>query len=538
MSSVSDYTDVRYSREDKTAVWLGLDKFEVGFLMVFVVIAVFSIPLGEFPGSFIRGIGVVGIAAAAVFIRPAGRSAFAWVGLILRDFKARATGQDTYIRAVAESAPILADEEDESGVGLGSGDITDPNHLRDKKGKIKVGEPVRLNLPGEANELLLYEMPGGFAFVFDPRNGLGIVVAKMKTTKALELEDDEGAEQRVESFAATIQALAARPGVKYVQMSDETSVTSKKSIMDYYDERIRKAPSRVTDSGQKVQLAGASLQPFADRAYRDLIRSAEGTSVHEASMTIVFNQRVLSQRISSHGGGIRGFMELVLGEMKNIGLSVINTGALIDYWHDPRSLAERIRTAYDPASTIEIGERQGEFSGVAPSEAGPMVVHPTRTSLETDSAFHRTYWISEWPKRRATIGFLSALVFSGDFRHTVTLVAQPIAAGKALKRIGSRLSDWTATDTTRKKLGRPASLEHEAEKEDIEREEEQLVDGHVGVKFGGYITVTADHEKDLETYCGDVLTAASRAQSGLRCMYHQQHSAFVASALPLGRGLI
>ena len=84
------------------------------------------------------------------------------------------------------------------------------------------------------------------------------------------------------------------------------------------------------------------------------------------------------------------------------GLHVAGVG--VDQWLDARGLAGVIRSAYDPAS-IPVMERRASIdsaaAGVRPEAAGPIAVDESWDRIRTDSGWHATYWISEWPRVEA-----------------------------------------------------------------------------------------------------------------------------------------
>src|SRR5699024_9467807 len=145
-----------------------------------------------------------------------------------------------------------------------------------------------------------------------------------------------------------------------------------------------------------------------------------------------------------------------------------------------------------------ISERGGDWIGAAPHSAGPMAMEVFKDRVITDGYWHRTYKVSEFPQKQAQFGFLDALVFAGDFRHTVSVYYSPGEPRKALKKLQKRKADHTASSNMLNRLGKEPSLEHEREREDIDAEEDQLVSGHAPVQLAVLITVTGEDELAME----------------------------------------
>jgi hypothetical protein len=163
---------------------------------------------------------------------------------------------------------------------------------------------------------------------------------------------------------------------------------------------------------------------------------------------------------------------------------------------------------------------------------------PEWSTLTTDTGVHRSWWISEWPRKRAGLGFMKKLVFAGDFRHTVTLIARPYPAAKAMKEVTQSLADWNGGLDIQERMTRPISRAQKLEGSDLEFQEAQLTDGFGALRIGGYVTVSATGPQELERHSTVLLNAASASQVELRCLYGQQAEGFVASTMPLGRGLL
>src|SRR5699024_5395521 len=109
--------------------------------------------------------------------------------------------------------------------------------------------------------------------------------------------------------------------------------------------------------------------------------------------------------------------------------------------------------------------------------AGPMGLYPYNNCVDTDGYLHRTFIVTEWPQSKARLGFLSELVFAGDFRHTVTVMMQPQDARKTMKQVQGRKADWQTSQNLRQRWKSSDSLEHIRQREDIDIEEEEMVDG-------------------------------------------------------------
>lgn len=536
-----DWDRVRFGRAEKRGVILGLEAHQLVWFGVSVGVGIVFVIAFGFPLGALICLGIV-VAGGVLFLpRYAGRSLVRWVQL-WRATKARKTaGHGKYLADVRSEAPALpaAGGEVEGEPGERERDAPDYRSVRDpKNGRVVPRKPERFNLPGELAELLGYELPDGTAFVYDPVNRYGILAAQVVTENAFVLESEDEQFNRIDAFSAALTALSSQEGVEFVQFTDQTSVVSGAKIRDYYRAKAGQAPAGNAAGTRVEHLSGVDLNPFASQAYENLIANGKGIQEHEGWIVIVLSQKKLERVIKAGGGGLGGFMDAGANTLASITTMLADTGASVEAWMSLRELSSAIRRASDPASALEISERTGDFAGVSPASAGPMAMIPSWRHLRTDTGLHRTWWVSEWPRKRAPIGFMEKMIFAGDFRHTVTLIARPYPIEKANKEIGSGLSDWETGLKVQEKIGRAVSLNQMLEGKDLAYRETQLAEGYGALKIGAYVTVSATDEHELEQYSATVRNAAAQAKLELRCLYGQQAEGFVAATMPLGRGLL
>ncbi|NUL44057.1 PrgI family protein [Cellulosimicrobium funkei] len=518
----SPWDGARFARERTTGVLLGLNWSQVitlGSALALMLILVF---VGGFPRGFFAALVIGAVAAGIVVPKVMGRPLIGWVGLWLRYLLRGARDQLTFVRREGTDDDGGLDEP--ASPVLMSGDVSS---ARDGAGRIKPGAGARFRLPGEANELRVYVLPGGAGFVYDPRRGEGIVCAKINTSKAFSLESFEAQEDRTAHWSETISAIARMPGVVRVQHTDQSTLISGSKVMEYYNHKSAAATTAGRASAEQIN-------PFLHAAFVELMAEAQDMPVHETWLTLVFSRDKIAKRIKSLGGGLPGFMQVALSAMTTIEGTLPASGTVVRAWHSPRSLAALVRSAFDPDASVVISERSGDWVGVAPGSAGPMAMEVFADHVRTDGYLHRTYKVSEFPQSQAGLGFLEPLVFAGDFRHTVSVVWSPRDVRKALNQVQRRKADWRTTTRLLDKLDRPHTLEHDRELEDIKGEETELVSGHARLDLAVLITVTGADEMELEANCADVLSRAVKASCELRVAYLEQDSAMLAAALPFG----
>lgn len=525
----TEWASTHFQREKQSGVFLGLGKSQVWALAIglVIVLGIWFMAPATFPVRVLIALIVAAGVLAVVIPRPAGRPLVEWV-LLAGVYTARGAWGFLQFRRQWHEEPVPGtgvpiddagdDEEEDTSEEPDRAVVTE-------KGAVKPGKPQRLFLAGEFDELLLYTMPDGQAMVWDPRKREAVIVAKIRTDKAFELESLEHQEDRTRAFSEMLTGLGRLRGVSLVTMSDQTTMISGANTKAWYLRRQQMEGMRT----------GADVDPFLHEAFMSAMSQEQGMAHHEMWMTIVLSERELRNRVKQSHGGIGGMMRVSAEMMRTIENLVAPTGAQVDSWHTPRSLSAVIRSAFDPESSVAISERSGEFRGVAPHAAGPMSLDVHRSHLSSDSGLHRTFMISEWPQHGTRFGFLDKLIFVGDFRHTVTIIQKPRDQQKALRQTRGRKSTWESSDRTRRRIGMAASLEHERELSDIELEEAELVNGHRALTQVGLVTVTGRDAEELDANCAELFAQAPNSNCEVRPLWWQQDSGFIASALPLGR---
>lgn len=514
--SVESRSYVQFSRREKRGVVLGFDWPQIIFIgFGLVLITLFTGVAGGFPAGLVTGLLVGGPFVVVGAVRVADFTLLTWIARLVRFLTAAATGQNDYRRATGAPSQAITRAEARNAVLARAG--------KSKKDEYVPAKPTRMVLPGEAAEQLCYVMKNGTALVYDPV-ARTIAVASMIGSDAFGLLDEADQEIRVQLWSQLLVSFSSHPGVQRIQTLDRTVVHPAGDILEHYE------------SMSAANHAGAAINPVADAAYKDLIMSAATHTRHDQYLVIVMSVDRMRRQVRGLGGGIASLMGMVQTEMDAVEADLPLAGARVERWLKPRELAQVIREAYDPASIEEIGSRTGEFSGVSLQSSGPMAANVTWDMLQTDTAVHRTFWISEWPRVQVEAGFISSLTFSGDFVHSVSLVAEPQMTGTALRKIEKELQDANASRNLQKKLGNDETLQQKAEYADIQRREKELVEGHGEVRFSGFVTISGKDKEELAAAEARLRHGAAQANVELRPLYGQQHQAFLVGALPLGRG--
>ena len=286
----------------------------------------------------------------------------------------------------------------------------------------------------------------------------------------------------------------------------------------------------------------------AGRSYRTLVDEASPvTRRHRVLIGLSIHTARSGRAVRSSGGGAAGTGAVVAREVLALHRALDGADVTVDGVLGPGALAGVIADAVLPvasnADRIPTGEPlRGRRSDGASSDERtsgdwpwPMAMEPSWDAVHTDSTWHATYWIAEWPRIDVTPDFLGPLLFS-PIRRSISLVMEPMSPSRAARQVAQARTADLADGELRRRGGFLVTARHTREKESVEERDVELADGHAQYRFSGYVTVTGDTRDELAAGCAAVEQATAQAGIELRLLYGAQDVGFACS-LPLGRGL-
>lgn len=393
----------------------------------------------------------------------------------------------------------------------------------------------RLALPGGLGNLELRRTSTGESFIVDTRGREAIAVLRCSTRSFALLDSDDKA-WAVQAWSRVQAGMAQRSNVARIAVQDYTVPYPSSALRNFYE---RTAPKQASTPKELT---------WGQRAYEDLIAAAGSAMSHDLLLALVVDTGKARRRIKESGGGLAGVEQVLRLEVEAMTTALGTHNVRVEEWLPEAGLLDVVRGAFDPAAQAAPA-RQPAVSTTAPGTqndtepkaprvaAGPMAVDEHWTYVRTDSGFHQTFWIAEWPRQKVFPGFLHPLIYVGDFRHTVTEVIRAVPTTEALRDIRSAQEAHETRRRINTRFDRPLTREQRAEEEEVTQREEEIVAGHGDVRPAAYVTITAGTLQDLARHRQELESAAAGAFVELRLLAGQQWAAFVAGALPFGRGL-
>jgi hypothetical protein len=271
-------------------------------------------------------------------------------------------------------------------------------------------------------------------------------------------------------------------------------------------------------------------------SYLELIEDAVPvTTAHEVYLVIQISQAKAGKQIKQAGGGDSGACEVLLRELLNASSQVASAGFKVLGALNRDEVVRLVRTTFEPSVNEEITSRMSQ--GLQTNEIWPMVTETEWSSYRSDSSFHRTFWVSDFPRTEVGADFLAPLMLQSLITRTISVVMEPIAPTKALREVEVAKTSFIADQDLRDKAGYVLNTTREREYAKLQEREEELADGHGAYRFSAYVTCSARSEEELEYASQAVEQVSHQSHLVLRLLYGEQDTAF-ATMLPLGRGLL
>ncbi len=314
----------------------------------------------------------------------------------------------------------------------------------------------------------------------------------------------------------------------------------------------RVIPDLGEEASREWQRRGGRGARFSRSANQQLLQSEAGRGIsHQSLIAVRVDPRRARNQVKEFGGGDEGKAALALKVTAGIQKDLEASGVTVLGWLPPRGIAAVVRSALDPAAEGMVARRGGGIgddaggdaglaSGVSPVSMEPMSVVPARSYVWHEDHVSRTWWIEEYPRSTAgvPVGFLQPMLLEVPWRHSVTILLQPLERRQAQRQITEQASTTEATNKIDRKMGRRKSRAKEREEADMDRREVELVEGFANYRIVTLVTATARSAQELELISADVEAAINSCSMEGHVWYMETEQALYMGALPLGRGLL
>jgi hypothetical protein len=387
-----------------------------------------------------------------------------------------------------------------------------------------------LPLPGDAARLRVLRSVDGSAIIHDPYLDCWTAVAAVRGGGFLAADPDDQ-DAATAGWGRALAAIAADGQIGRIQLLH----TNRPDLGSALRTVATRGMSR-------------SLSEKAGAAYTQTLDQTPPWWRHDTVVAITLTgkaARAAIRRAAHHTGTATGADRVLSAHRDAIPDTLAPADVTVDSWLTPGDLARLIRDAYDPAGT-PLRETHPHPDADADADAdpdasvvaaGPVAVQETWAHLHTDTAWHTTVWIAQWPRAETHPGFLAALILPAGAATSLTLLYEAVPTPTALRQIGRDKTAQASDGALRRRMGRLGTAGQAARETDTAQREADITAGHLDMRHTGLITVTAPSPDALHDAVTRVRQAAAGAGCDTKVLYGQQLQAFHAATLPLTRGL-
>lgn len=483
---------VRFGQQERRGSFLGLTGTQVWVLAGLVLLCLLSLLLLQIWAWPVWAVSVL-VAVVTVW-RFRGEPVVSMVATQVGFARRKLTGQHSFARDVWETpwAPAVYAPASSAGRTVTA------------RGTVK--------MPGALGDMELFDIDHAGGFVWD-RRSKRVAVTLAVQSRSWQLQDPDAQTAAVEGFMAWLNGLEHITGMVGATIRIRADRSSSTELADFVEEFGDPRASEALKAEYALLIEDGAGRAFA----------------FSSALTVTFAVDHVTRHIKDAGGGLPGVAHILEERVSALTENAATMGVRVKAWLTGAELERAVTAAWDPVAAA-----RHRAEGHTLLEAAPVMgIEEGWSWIRADESVHRVFWIAEWPRKKATTGFLEPLLMSGSSSRTVVLQIIPRASHQAMKEAGKTLTDMELAAELQEKIGIRVSKKQEREHQDVELRENDLVEGHAQARFRGFLIASAASMDDLSRGASDIETAAHRALLVIQTLHAQQASAFVRTMLPI-----
>lgn len=496
---------VRLPRQEKSGLILGLTVIPLIAVIVCAFLAMLNLIFAPFPLNFIIGFFWLTLGGIFGWVKIKGRTLFAWIPVLISFAQAKANGQNQYKRGSGR-----ADDEADA-LALQKVRAADERALLEAMewGEVPPGktpDPIKLTLPGQANEFQLYQSPAGRGVLYDPLKRRVSVTMAVSNNRSFELQGERVKGQIITDYGNLLDLTLPVHEVLAIIPTDITSLEGQEETLEYF--RQQRELNQAQDTN-----------PVARASYETYLAN-NLMAFHSQYYTVVLNVEAMRQRIKEHGSNMVGLLSAA------------------------DSICDSVERDFTDSNVKTLGwlgaleRRDAIYKALTSHQQEPVVgAHAYWDSIHVNDLWHKAYVIEEWPQKEVTPGFMSKVTRDLDFVHAVSLVYQNGAGANSLRKVSWQIQDKETSLAAKEKAGFRISTADRTELDDLEQREAELTAGSTEMLVRGFISITASSKEELKMKDRDIRSAATKAGLVIYPCWNQQFAGLLAASSLIGLGL-
>jgi hypothetical protein len=392
-----------------------------------------------------------------------------------------------------------------------------------------------MDLPGTLARLRFLEAPDGLGGTLgvshDPVAGTYTAVARI-TFPGLALVDSDRQTARVAAWAGFLRSFCTEDSPIVRLAVHQRCLPDDGAALRSWTER-HLAP----DAPRQAVAALTELMEGAGPA----------ATTRETYLSVTLSAARARLAIKGAGGGQVGAAAVLVRELHAMHSALSTASLQVVEWLAPRTLAQVVRTAYDPEAQLALATRAtasqtpdwtGLAPGVDPQLAGPAYAETDWGTYRHDGAWTVSYQVRTWPQADVYATFLQPLLRPRqNARRSLSIVYEPVGPRRARQDLAREKAKRESARKLRAKTGQDESADEVREAQIARAQDVARASGQGVVRLTAVLAVTVTELAELETACAELQADAAASGLELRRMWGAQDVGFTAAALPLGQGL-
>lgn len=280
----------------------------------------------------------------------------------------------------------------------------------------------------------------------------------------------------------------------------------------------------------------------AVRSYQSLLTGAGSLSTrHEVLITLSVSADRVPVASRHKRDRATACVEALMGQVEQMVKRCQRADLEVSEPLSARELARALRVRLDPTVVKRLdrrGRALGELAGlVSPANGGPLAAELSWGHWLVDGAYHRAFWVSDWPRVPVPPNWMSDLILYGGAVRSVVVIHEPVGPRASQKAVESAAAKIGSDEEHRLRTGFRVGAHHRRVRVALDEREDELAAGFGEFSYAGVVVVSAPSLDALDKACADVDDVAAGCGVELRPL-NGRHDLGVAAALPLARALV
>jgi hypothetical protein len=301
------------------------------------------------------------------------------------------------------------------------------------------------------------------------------------------------------------------------------------SAVSWCESTVRAQP-RTTHPRLHSPSSSAALTSYMNTMHEASLRA----EVHTTSVTLTVDMRRTRGDNKTKEGTLRAGISSLLDELRLFSTRLTDAGLVVSPPLTLTELRELNTTRLSPMGPAT--SRRSTLGRATRHLKGPHISGGSteRGHVKVDDAYHRAYWIRQWPRTDLNANWMEPLLLHPGVNRSITIHLEPISASSSRRHIDRSATKLETDAIQQTRSGFRIGDNHRRAAQAVSDRETELGSGFAEFAYFGIIVVTATDSGELRSACLDFEQTSSACGIDLRPL-DGRHELGLACSLPLGQ---